>query len=193
MISISIEIWLSCTNIDFRNLTEFSLKNSITISNQIEFKMIGNANRTRIYCSNASGVTLNNVNIEFYGCGELQFYANESITAAIRMFNCSNIYIMNISFYGSYGTAVVLINSSGFVQMKKCLFYFGRIHDWKKMASNGGGGIHIQQTPASNISVNVTVTDSEFFGNRAVGTHHPFTCNTSCRCLCQYQQLSFLE
>ena len=178
----------SCSYIHFRNITEFRLKEGIAISNQIDFQIIGNAlNKTKIYCSNTSGVTLNNVtdiifkNIEFYGCGEWHFYSNESVTAAIWMLNCINIYISNTFFYGSHGTALVLINTSGFVQITNSIFHSSGINEWEEMSANGGGGLYIQQTQASNASVNVSVINCDFIENHAAGTCHSTTCDdTEC-------------
>ena len=176
----------SCYYIRFRNLTEFRLDEGIAVSNQVGFHMIGNAfNKTKIHCSNIAGITLRNVsdiiinNIEFYGCGEWHSYSSENVTAAIWMMNCTNINISNISFYESYGTALVLINTSGFVQIARCLFQSGGISGLEEMAFSGGGGIHIQQPPASDTSVNVSVTDCEFSSNEAVGTCCPDTCETA--------------
>ena len=175
----------SCYYIHFRNLTEFRLDEGITVSNQVGFRMIGNAlNKTKISCSNISGITLSNVsdiiikNIEFYGCGEWHLYSSENVTAAIWMRNCTNINISNISFYESYGTSMVMINTSGFVQIARCLFQSDGISGLEEMVASGGGGIHIEQPPASDTSVNVSVIDCEFSGNEAVGTCCPDTCET---------------
>ena len=177
----------SCYYIHFRNLTEFRLDEGITVSNQVGFHMIGNAfNKTKIHCSNNSGITLSNVsdiiinNIEFYGCGEWHLYSSENVTAAIWMMNCTNINISNTSFYESYGTSLVLINTSGFVQIARSLFQSGGISGWGEMVASGGGGIHIQQPPASDTSVNVSVIDCEFSSNEAAGACcHPGTCETA--------------
>ena len=175
----------TCYYIHFTNLSEYRLDEGITVSNQVGFHMIGNAfNNTNIHCSTIAGVTLHNVsdiiikNIEFYGCGERHSYSNENVTAAIWMMNCTNINIFNTSFYNSCGTSLVLINTSGFVQVASCLFQSSGIDGWEEMAA-GGGGIHIQQPPSSDTPVNVSVTDCEFSGNEAVGTCCPDTCKTA--------------
>ena len=176
----------SCSYKNLRNVTDCRLDEGITVSNQIGFQMIGYAfNKTKILCSNISGITLRNVsdiiinNIEFYGCGEWHLYSSENVTAAIWMMNCMNINISNTSFYESYGTSLVLINTSGFVQITRCLFQSGGISGWGEMAASGGGGIHIKQPPASNTSVKVSVRDCGFSGNEAVGTCCPDTCETA--------------
>ena len=178
-----------CSYIHFRNLTEFRFEKRFTISNKIGFQMIGNAfSKTKILCSNISGITLSNVsdiiinNIEFYGCGEWHSYYIENVTTAIWMNNCTNINISNTSFYESYGTALVLLNTSGFVQIARCVFQSGGISRWEEMAASGGGGIHIQQPPASDTSVNVSVIDCEFSSNKAVGN-----CTGTCETVCSFR------
>ena len=177
----------SCYYIHFTNLEEFRLNKGIAVSNQVRFHMIGNAfNKTKIHCSSITGVTLRNVseiiikNIEFYGCGEWHSDSSEDVTAAIWMRNCTNINISKTYFYNSHGTSLVLINTSGFVQVASCLFQSSGISGWEEMAASGGGGIHIQQPPASDTSVNFSVIDCEFSSNEAAGTCcRPDTCKTA--------------
>ena len=179
----------SCSYIHFRTMTEFRINKGIVICYKTRFQIIGNAfNKTKIYCSNTSGVTFNNVgdivfkDVEFYGCGEWHFYPNKTVTtgAAIWILNCMNINISNTSFYGSRGTALVLINTSGFVQITSCIFHSGGINEWEEMSVNGGGGLYIQQTHDSVASVNISVLDCVFSDNQASGTCHPATCDTEC-------------
>ena len=171
-----------CSYIHFRNLTKFRFKKRFTISNKIGFQMIGNAfSKTKILCPNISGITLSNVSdiiikyIEFYGCGEWHLYSSDNVTAAIWMKNCTNIDISNTSFYESYGTSLVLISTSDLFKLQAVFFNQVELVDWRKWL---GGGIHIQQPPASDTSVNFSVIDCEFSGNEAVGTCCPDTCKT---------------
>ena len=170
----------------FTNLSEFRLDEGITVSNQRGFHMIDSVlSKTKIHCSNTSGIALSNVSeiiiksIEFYGCGEWHSYYSENVTAAVWMRNCTNIIISKTSFYNSCGTSLVLINTSGSVQVASCIFQSSGIDGWEEMAASGGGGIHILQPPASDTSVNVSVRDCDFSSNEAVGTCCPDTCKTA--------------
>ena len=179
----------NCSNITFKNVSDFNLTHRIDISQNTDFIMIGDESGTSIWCSGFSGIIVTDVanillaNIQFHQCGVQHPHRDFNFNAAILMVNCSNIHINNTVLNRTNGTGLVLLNSSGYVQISNSGFHSGKLKELEDNITSGGGGLHIQQFPneeQATFSVNILIEQCNFSNNIATTYCNITSCEYSC-------------
>ena len=179
----------NCSNITFKNVSDFNLTHKIDITQNNGFVMTGDESGTSIWCSGSSGIILTDVanillaNLQFHQCGVQHRHRDFNFNAAILMVNCSNILINNTVLDRTNGTGIVLLNTNGYVQISKSGFHSGKLKELEDNITSGGGGLHIQQFPTeepSTNSVNISIEQCNFSNNMATTYCYLSACESSC-------------
>ena len=179
----------NCSNITFKNVSDFNLTHKIDISQNNGFVMIGDESGTIIWCSGSSGIILTDVanillaNLQFHQCGVQHPHRDFNFNAAILMVNCSNVHINNTLLNRTNGTGLVLLNSNGYVQISNSGFHSEKLKELEDNITSGGGGMHIQQFPTGEqepFSVNISIDQCNFSNNIATTYCNLTACESSC-------------
>ncbi len=154
-----------------------NLNSTKIFSNIRELIFVGQFNS--ISCYNFSGIKFLNVtkiefkNLNFHGCGMLQYANNITYYSAVSMVNCSRINITETVFQNSVGTGLVLINSRESINVSNSTFQSSRLPEFLSDSAIGGRGINIQQLDADlpdyhlNQTVKIILQNCNFSHNMA--------------------------
>ena len=143
-----VQFYFCSLNYDIEDFVRFDSKGSISF--------IGASNGSHFNCDNQSyGFHFNNIarieikNMTFNNCGAPVSDINERPNASIYIRDSKNIIVSNVIIKNTHGIGMVIINSSGIINITSSRF------DNNSNYQNPGGGIFIVSSTSENTTYNI--------------------------------------
>ncbi len=179
----------NCSSIIFKGVRSFNLTKLIKIQHREVFIMIGDTFFTSIHCIGNAGMFISHIknvklnNVQFHECGFHHYLYDTYFSNAVLILNSTNITIRSVCFCNTNGVGLVLLNSSGHINIYNSSFEQGEVLEitGNYTVGGGGGGIHIQQNGTDELTdVTITIQNTDFTNNAARTHCKPTACNSFC-------------
>ena len=172
-----------CPSLTLKVANDINLNTSIEVVEKNEFILQGG--RNRVTCYNLSGINITGVerviinDITLVGCGAENTHNNITFFSAVSIINCNTSIICDTIFENSVGTGLVVTN---FIQLNisDSLFQHGRLPEFRKNTTIGGGGAYLELfcENSSSQEVYAGVKNCNFSDNEASTYNESFSCTT---------------